>query len=495
MTGKQHLVMAWALLLTCHARAADQTLLGQRLDVAPDGTGFTRTVSGKVLKHLHVDASITGIYERNPVRFSPAYPWQTRPAALVGQRAGSELTWAVGLKDWVQLFGALPVTAYQDAGRGAFAVSTQPYNRTAFGDARLGAKLRVLTQAAHGVDAAFVPQVTVPLGVGFSALVMDGVRPALDLGWRGWAGGFTSDGLPTLVPALAVSRTQWGTTVALNSGVRLRRPHQVEGFTVGQELLLRGGIGFKAKDLADKAPWLRYVPLEVSAEGALHANVSHPYVTIPYVTPQAPLDRLTVVNPPLLQKGSVGAELAATVGLDLFGVRPFLGGSVAVVPGVGTPDWRVAGGVRWTLDVPAVVPALAPVVVTDRDGDGVLDTEDLCPDEGGVTFFRGCPIGWAAPVLDSDQDDLPNNKDACFDQAEDKDGFEDEDGCPEPDNDQDTILDGDDSCPNEPETVNGVLDGDGCPDDDEEPPAPDAEPETTTPEIPPTQDGDVIVAP
>jgi len=34
--------------------------------------------------------------------------------------------------------------------------------------------------------------------------------------------------------------------------------------------------------------------------------------------------------------------------------------------------------------------------------------------------------------------------------AEDKDKFEDEDGCPDPDNDKDGILDEKDKCPNEP---------------------------------------------
>ena len=47
---------------------------------------------------------------------------------------------------------------------------------------------------------------------------------------------------------------------------------------------------------------------------------------------------------------------------------------------------------------------------------------------------------------------------------EDRDGFQDEDGCPDPDNDADRILDVDDSCPNDPETYNGTEDEDGCPD-------------------------------
>ena len=64
-----------------------------------------------------------------------------------------------------------------------------------------------------------------------------------------------------------------------------------------------------------------------------------------------------------------------------------------------------------------------------RDGDGILDNDDKCPDD-----------------------------------PEDKDTFEDEDGCPDPDNDADGILDVNDECPMDPETMNGVDDEDGCPD-------------------------------
>lgn len=65
---------------------------------------------------------------------------------------------------------------------------------------------------------------------------------------------------------------------------------------------------------------------------------------------------------------------------------------------------------------------------------------------------------------DSDGDGLLDNVDACPDQPEDVDGFQDTDGCPDTDNDGDGIADADDQCPNEPETFNGVDDEDGCPD-------------------------------
>jgi len=54
--------------------------------------------------------------------------------------------------------------------------------------------------------------------------------------------------------------------------------------------------------------------------------------------------------------------------------------------------------------------------------------------------------------------------DKCPNEPEDFDGFEDEDGCPDPDNDKDGIPDVVDKS-NEPETVNGVDDEDGCPDE------------------------------
>ncbi|MBX3249513.1 MAG: OmpA family protein [Myxococcales bacterium] len=100
---------------------------------------------------------------------------------------------------------------------------------------------------------------------------------------------------------------------------------------------------------------------------------------------------------------------------------------------------------------------------SDRDGDGIPDELDACPDEpedlDGFEDEDGCPD------LDNDGDGILDRDDRCPSQPEDFDGFEDEDGCPDPDNDGDGIPDERDACPNEPETVNGVEDEDGCPDE------------------------------
>lgn len=70
----------------------------------------------------------------------------------------------------------------------------------------------------------------------------------------------------------------------------------------------------------------------------------------------------------------------------------------------------------------------------------------------------------AASGPDRDGDGVPDAADACPDRAEDIDGFEDADGCPDIDNDLDRVLDIADKCPNVAETYNGFEDDDGCPD-------------------------------
>jgi outer membrane protein OmpA-like peptidoglycan-associated protein len=103
----------------------------------------------------------------------------------------------------------------------------------------------------------------------------------------------------------------------------------------------------------------------------------------------------------------------------------------------------------------------------DNDRDGLLDVVDQCPlipeDFDGDEDDDGCPEGDQG---DRDGDTIPDINDQCPDDPEDRDGFQDEDGCPDPDNDGDTIPDIDDLCPNEPEDFDGFQDEDGCPDVD-----------------------------
>jgi outer membrane protein OmpA-like peptidoglycan-associated protein len=103
----------------------------------------------------------------------------------------------------------------------------------------------------------------------------------------------------------------------------------------------------------------------------------------------------------------------------------------------------------------------------DNDDDGILDVDDRCPnnpeDRDGDQDEDGCPEGNDG---DRDGDGILDSRDKCPDVPEDRDGFEDKDGCPDPDNDKDGILDAKDLCPNDPEDLDGFEDENGCPDPD-----------------------------
>jgi outer membrane protein OmpA-like peptidoglycan-associated protein len=83
----------------------------------------------------------------------------------------------------------------------------------------------------------------------------------------------------------------------------------------------------------------------------------------------------------------------------------------------------------------------------DRDKDGILDKDDLCPDTPGLPEFQGCP--------DTDGDGVPDKDDQCPDVA----GPVENNGCPWPDTDGDGVIDKDDACP----TVAGPAENNGCP--------------------------------
>jgi hypothetical protein len=66
----------------------------------------------------------------------------------------------------------------------------------------------------------------------------------------------------------------------------------------------------------------------------------------------------------------------------------------------------------------------------------------------GVPAFRVVvSVGWAPRVHDRDGDGVPDDVDQCPDLPEDKDGIQDQDGCPEDDADGDGIPDDQDACP------------------------------------------------
>jgi hypothetical protein len=99
----------------------------------------------------------------------------------------------------------------------------------------------------------------------------------------------------------------------------------------------------------------------------------------------------------------------------------------------------------------------------DADRDGIPDRRDRCPgaaeDRDGFDDADGCPD------LDNDGDGVVDIFDGAPDEPEDRDGFEDADGVPDPDNDGDGVPDERDACPDEAEDFDGYQDDDGCPEE------------------------------
>ncbi|MBK6936947.1 MAG: OmpA family protein [Chitinophagaceae bacterium] len=138
----------------------------------------------------------------------------------------------------------------------------------------------------------------------------------------------------------------------------------------------------------------------------------------------------------------------------------------------------VAGRLGKKKEVAPPPPPPPPPPPADRDGDGIIDELDKCPDTKGFTKYYGCPIP------DTDKDGINDEEDKCptvFGLARyqgcpvpdtDKDGINDEEdkcpkvfgvaryqGCPVPDTDNDGVNDEEDKCV----TIPGVKENSGCP--------------------------------
>lgn len=125
-------------------------------------------------------------------------------------------------------------------------------------------------------------------------------------------------------------------------------------------------------------------------------------------------------------------------------------------------DFELLAGAAYKFGGRAAPPP--PPLVKDSDRDDIADPNDRCPmepeDRDSFQDEDGCPD------LDNDADGVPDASDKCPMEAETKNGVDDEDGCPEKDQDNDGIVGSADKCPEQPEDKDGFQDDDGCPDPD-----------------------------
>ncbi len=312
------------------------------------------------------------------------------------------------LWDRLRVGVSLPVAVFQDGHNGVIdgVTYTAPPTQPAVGDLRFGADLRIVGTYGDPLTLALGARAYVPTGsrsdyVGDGAIRIDGrVEVAGDLGVF---------------------------TYALRAGGEYRNLEEtIGGSPIGSQLLFGGAAGLRLIDGTFVIGPEVYGSTIITEGDAVFARKS------------TPVDAILGAHYTLARDFRLGAG----VGLGL-------------TRGYGSPEERWLASVEWA---PAYEKA-APV--TDRDHDGIQDTEDACPDVPGEETddpkTNGCPP-------DRDHDGVLDKDDACPDVAGVKTDDPKTNGCP-PDRDHDGVADADDACPD----VAGVKTDDpktnGCPAD------------------------------
>ena len=406
----------------------------ERWRPALDARGLGTTESGEVPAHLGWDLGLLVGYELNPLVLRDATGAVVAP--VVAHRLGGNLSVSLGVFEYFALGVDLPLTLVQLGGAvpdevaGLLGVA-EGVSNLGTGDLRLAPKARLLREDRHGVSLAITPALTLPTAGGLN----------VDTGAWTYGGGFLGEGPGqfAFIPELAVSTNVAGVRLAGNLAYRLRQPARYLGaLDISPELVYRLGVGY---DLAALAPPLGHALLFAELYGA--TSDQNPFgLFVP-----ADLDdderRLAELESRLTNALEWLAGMRYRTPLPGLHVEGGIG--AGILPGFGSPDLRAFVGVRFAMED------------RDRDDDGVDDERDPCPeqaeDKDGHEDADGCPDP------DNDGDGFPDGADRCVDEAEDPDGFQDGDGCPEPDNDADGIGDGDDRCPGQA----GSAAFQGCP--------------------------------
>jgi OmpA-OmpF porin, OOP family len=323
-------------------------------------------------------------------------PWKSGNETVghvIPNRLSATLQGAYSL-GWLELAVDLPVVLYQTSNldpltsQGIGSPLAAPIGATRLGDARVVGKLAILPASRFPVGLSALLDVRIPTGSKES---------------------FTSDGLMA-IPGGVVSAKFGRTRLDLQLGYAFRNPGQFLQLVVHDAFTYGLGASVELPPTWEFRSWRAIADLSGQIPRG-YTSGSDRY--------SVPIDGRIGVRGFFSQH--LGAELGIGTGL---GTAAF-----------GRETFRAFAGLRWD------------VTRLDRDGDGIPDDEDRCPDQPGPRELQGCPDG------DRDGDGVPDSQDRCPDQP----GPKELDGCP--DSDGDGIPDVDDKCP----TVPGPAQNDGCP--------------------------------
>ncbi len=408
--------------------AQGQTFNLQLFRPAVDSKGYITVNASQILGHLDFSIGLIGTWAHNVLNLSAPLTGGTpgqNAKFSVSDLITPQIQVALGLFKWIEVGISLPVQI-MFGDRGPDYKSPDDKNQNSdltfsgqfVGDVGLHLKARLLNTSKYPVGLGLLTSVYAPSG--------DGKR-------------FIGEGQWTVRPEIIVDR-EWGFMrrfkTAINVGALIRpEKHSFtdNGTTLMSDAAVNGGGAFcQPAGLTMTGTGMFTAP----AAGQCGTGLSRTLGTqltyslgLSYSVVPGKFDILgELYGYADLTGAKAAAPLEGLLALKVYLARNSffeIGGGAGLLPASITDQGGMTGSPQWRLFLGFIFePSIG-----DRDGDGIKDDVDKCPDD-----------------------------------PEDKDDFEDEDGCPDPDNDRDGILDKDDKCPNEPETKNGFEDQDGCPD-------------------------------
>jgi outer membrane protein OmpA-like peptidoglycan-associated protein len=436
-----------ALALFSASTASAQQANGYAVNAfnpAEKGSDWFENESLDLRGQLRPAIGILGDYASNEILFKN-YDGSTL-GSVVSNQFYLHLGASLVIAERLRLGLNIPFAAYQNGealapqsagalnGVNAAGATYNPPNKGALGDIRVGADLRLLGEYRDAASLAIGAQVFLPTG---------------------FQDQYTGDGKVRVDPRLILAGDLWDVLAySARIGFDFRGQNEVfAGTQLGNQLT--GGLAVGLRGL----------------DGHL------------LVGPE--LSGATLLSKMFKGPTSPG-ELILGAHYQWSDWRVGLGAGGGIEDAYSSPSFRLVGGIEWSPGIPERdrdgdgirdkddacpdVPGVAsddpklngcPPAELDRDHDGVLDKDDACPDVPGVKTddprTNGCP-----PPGDRDGDGIPDKDDACPDVAGVKTDDPKTNGCP-PDKDGDGVLDKDDACPDVPGVKTDDPKTNGCP--------------------------------
>jgi OmpA-OmpF porin, OOP family len=401
-----------AVLSFLPQRAAAEGFALNKFDPAPAGDPFFGVQSAYVYKDTRPSFVIIGDYAHSPLVL------RRRDGEEVGKLVSDQLLLhanaSISVAGRVLFHADVPIAVVNE---GAQQATLAAPTGAAFGDIRLGGRLRLLGEFRDPFGLAIATSVWLP----------SGSRDA-------YMGEGRARVLPSLIGAGRIADVIWSASI----GFALRPERRVLDTPSQNEATFGGGVGIlTANDQVQIGPEI--------------------YGTTAVGNGRSMFGRSTTSGELLLgvkyRPGPWVVGVAAGPGLGV---------------GLGTPDVRavaMVGYAPWGEEEPKKVEPLPepakPLPPPDKDDDGIADDKDACPAVKGVANLdpkkHGCPA-------DKDDDGIVDAEDACPEVKGVKDPDPKKNGCP-PDKDGDGIADADDACPDVAGVANVDPKKNGCPPD------------------------------